>query len=147
MSDGDLPRALDLPKALAEMSDRELDEELQRRRRLRAAKKTASSQSPITEQDRRALAVFERQMTGSSPESKSDMAAAVERADLAKHYAALELKPGATLAQVEKAYRDLLAKYDPGRHAGNPEKHRAATQLVAELTRAYQALVERSGRG
>jgi DnaJ-class molecular chaperone len=132
MSDGGLP------KPLAEMSDRELEEELQRRRRMRAAKKA----SPITEQDRRALAVFERsELGGAGPRaSTSDMAAAVERADLARHYAALELRPGATPAEVERSYRQLLAKYDPAKHAGNPEKHRAATQLVDELTRAYQAL-------
>lgn len=140
MSDGSLP------KPLAEMSDRELEDELQRRRRLRASKKA----SPITEQDRRALAVFERSELGGSGSSGSgqggDMAAAVERADLARYYAALELRPGATLAEVEKSYRQLLAKYDPAKHAGNPDKHRAATQLVAELTRAYQVLGERVRR-
>lgn len=143
MSDGGLP------KPLADMSDRELEEELQRRRRMRAAKKA----SPITEQDRRALAVFERAELGGIPSEGSrgapsgDMAAAVERADLARHYAALELRPGAALPEIERAYRQLLAKYDPAKHAGNPDKHRAATQLVNELTRAYQVLSDRARRG
>lgn len=130
-----------LRKPLAEMSDRELEEEVLRRRRLRAAKRAA----PITEQDRRALALFERSEAGG--EQKSGMAAAVERAELAKHYAALELKPGASLEQVEKAYRELLARYDPAKHSGNPEKHRAAMELVSKLARAYQAIGDRLRRG
>ena len=129
-----------LPKPLADLSDRELEEEVQRRRRLRAAAKRP--EAPITETERRALDRFERgEARGSGGDS--DMAAAVERADYVKHYSALELRPGATLAQVEKAYRELVAKYDPAKHARDPEKHRAATQLVAELTRAREVLADR----
>lgn len=125
-----------LPKPLAEMSDRELEEELQRRRRLRAARRSA--EAPITEADRAALAAFERRAMGA--EARSDMAAALERVELLKHYAALELRPGASLAQVEQAYRDMLARYGPDRHARDPEKHRLATQLAARLTHSYEVL-------
>lgn len=159
MSDGGLP------KPLAELTDRELEDEVQRRRRLRAASK--KPEAPITEAERRALERFERGELGragslgasassaamssaatssaatSAAATSSDMAAAVERADLVKHYAALELRPGATLAQVQSAYRELVAKYSPDKHAQNPDKHRAAVQLVAELTRAYQALADK----
>lgn len=136
-----------LSKPLPEMSDRELEEELQRRRRLRAAAKRPDA--PITEAERRNLARFERDQQGgaSSAEGGSSwVAAANERVDLARHYAALELKPGATLAQVEASYRALMAKYHPDKHARDPERHRAAVQLVQELGRAYQVLSERLRR-
>ncbi|AKF06151.1 DnaJ domain-containing protein [Sandaracinus amylolyticus] len=141
MTDG-----LGLPKPLAEMSDRELDEELQRRRRLRAAARRP--EAPITDAERQMLARFERQTAReeSGGEPSSWVAQAAERVDLARHYAALELKPGATLAQVETAYKALVAKYDPQKHAGDPERHRAATQLVQELGRSYAMLVERLRR-
>ncbi|UJR81223.1 DnaJ domain-containing protein [Sandaracinus amylolyticus] len=142
-----MSNGLGLPKPLAEMSDRELDEELQRRRRLRAASRRP--EAPITDAERQMLARFERQTAredGGGEGGASWVAAAAERVDLARHYAALELKPGATLAQVEAAYKALVAKYDPTKHAGDPERHRAATQLVQELGRSYAMLVERLRR-
>jgi hypothetical protein len=133
------------------MSDRELEEEVARRRRMRAAARRP--EAPITDADRQALRRFEQQGrfepqdgTRVEGEPRGDMAAAVERADLARHYAALELKPGATLAQVQAAYREMVARYSPDKHAGNPEKHRAATQLVSELTRSLQILTEKLSR-
>lgn len=146
---------LGLAKPLAEMSDRELEEELQRRRRLRAAARAPggpkSPEAPITDAERQMLARFEKQTLSDRTagtrddegSSSSWVSAAAERVDLARHYAALELKPGATLAQVESSYRALTEKYDPEKHARDPERHRAATQLVQELTRSYRLLVDR----
>lgn len=139
MSDGE-PGALQKP--LAEMSDRELEEELQRRRRHRAAAKRPDA--PITEAERRSLQQFERAQ--GSGGGGGWVAEATERVDLARHYAALELAPGATLAQVEASYRALMVKYDPAKHARDPERHRAAVQLVQELGRAYETLRERLRR-
>jgi DnaJ-domain-containing protein 1 len=133
-----------LPKPLSEMSDRELEAELQRRRAARAARQ--GSPAPITDVERRMLERFERSERGASGATGGPgggMADAVARLDLAKHYAALELKPGATLAQVQRAFEELMARYDPDKHRASPDKHRAATQLVAELTRSYQILSER----
>lgn len=138
---------LGLPKPLAEMSDRELEEELQRRRRLRAAARAPGGsrgpEAPITDAERQMLARFEKQTLGTREDEggSSWVSAAAERVDLARHYAALELRPGASLAQVEASYRALTQKYDPEKHAKDPERHRAATQLVQELTRSYRVLI------
>lgn len=141
MSDGSGLASTGLPKPLAELSDRELEEELQRRRRLRAAAKRP--EPPITEADRAALLRFERAEGGGGGGGSSWAAAAAERVDLARHYAALELAPGASLAQVEAAYKAMVAKYSPDKHANDPERHRLATQLVQELSRSYRILVDR----
>jgi DnaJ-domain-containing protein 1 len=132
-----------LGKPLAEMSDRELEEELQRRRRMRAAAKRP--EAPITEAERNMLRQFERAQggVGGGGGGASWVAEATDRVDLARHYAALELQPGATLAQVESSYRALMAKYDPDKHARDPERHRAAVRLVQELGRAHEALTQR----
>ena len=130
-----------LGKPLAEMSDRELEEELQRRRRMRAAAKRP--EAPITDAERSRLREFERTQGSGGSAGASWVAEAAERVDLARHYAALELEPGATLAQVESSYRALMAKYHPDKHARDPERHRAAVQLVQELGRAYETLTQR----
>lgn len=57
-----------------------------------------------------------------------------------QYLANLELSPGATLSDVERAYERLLERYRPERHAEDPERHRAAQELTDSLTRAYRAL-------
>ena len=47
------------------------------------------------------------------------------------------------LAEVQARYRELVAKYHPDKHAKDPEKHRAATELVAQLSKSYQTLLEK----
>lgn len=192
-----------LRKPLADYSDRELDDELTRRRRLRARgsgaagassasggassggatsasgyiKSGASSErsgqelgssaaklsSPITPADRRALERLEREMGLGEPPARLPTAMPGSRVaegdresaprdpsialsltdEMARHYAALELGPGASFNEVQRRYREMLEKYHPDKHAGDPDKHRAAIQLAQELTRAYQALSER----
>ena len=56
------------------------------------------------------------------------------------YYANLEVPYGADLDTVRAAYRELMRKYHPDRHSGDPERERLATQLTQELTRAYQAI-------
>ncbi len=113
-----------LGKPVSELTDRELEIELQRRRRLRAL-------APPVELSHRGLL---------TEEDRSWVRAASDRVDLARHYAALELESGAPLAQVESAYRTLVAKFHPDKHKADPEKHRAALKVVAELERSYQAI-------
>lgn len=60
---------------------------------------------------------------------------------LRQHYLDLELKPGAGLNEIRAQYQRLVAKYHPDKHAGNPEKHRAALRLTRGLTTAYSALL------
>ncbi len=102
-------------KPLSELSDAELEEELLRRRRERAQKRGGKV-------DRRDV----------SPQQKQTE----------QWYANLELEPGATLDDVKQAYRELMRKYHPDKHLGDPDRHKAATELAQSLTDAYQALVE-----
>ena len=105
-------------RPLNELSDKELEEEIIRRRRERAK----GREQPES-----------RRKTEASPQDKQ----------LAQYYANLELEPGATLDDVKKAYRELMRKYHPDKFLGDPEKHRAATELAQSLTEAYQKLSSR----
>ena len=100
-------------KTLGELTDRELEEELIRRRRARAQRREPSA-------DRH------------SPQAKQ----------LDQYYANLELSPGASRDEIRRAYRDLMRRYHPDKHLADTEKHRAATDLAQSLTRAYRALLE-----
>ena len=115
-------------KPLAAMTDAELDTERERRRRARISKSGgAPNEPPAGGRVARALESL-----------------AKER-ELAQAYANLELKPGATLADVEKKFAELVARYSPEKHKGNAERHRAATELVAQLGRARAALAAHLG--
>jgi curved DNA-binding protein CbpA len=47
---------------------------------------------------------------------------------------------------VRKSYRALMRKYHPDRHAGSPDKQRAATELAQKLTLAYKLIQKRQAR-
>ena len=102
-------------KPLSELSDKELEEELLRRRRDRAHRRGGKV-------DRKDV----------SPQQKQTE----------QWYANLELEPGATLDEVKQAYRELMRRYHPDKHVGDPNRHKAATALAQSLTEAYQALVK-----
>jgi len=57
-----------------------------------------------------------------------------------QYLANLELSPGATWPEVERAYRRLRERYSPEKHEGHPERHEAAQELSQSLANAYQAL-------
>ena len=57
-----------------------------------------------------------------------------------QYLANLELSPGATWPEVERAYNRLRERYHPDKHEGHPERHRTAQELTESLTNAYQAL-------
>ena len=63
-------------------------------------------------------------------------------AQLADWYKVLNLQPGADMAQIKSAYRQLMRKYHPDMHAGNPQKQKAANELSMRVTTAYNGLVE-----
>lgn len=88
MSDGDPARDAAAPLRPGAMSDAELEAEVARRRRLRAAASTPRS----TESGR--------------------------ASQLAQAYANLELTPDTPFERVQARYRELLEKYDPGRFSG-----------------------------
>lgn len=65
-----------------------------------------------------------------------------QEAQLAEWYRILDLSPGADMAQIKSSYRQLMRKYHPDMHAGNPSKQKAATELSMRVTTAYNGLVE-----
>jgi len=100
----------DRTKSVSEMSDEELQRELQRMRRARSEKP--------------------RRRDDDSPETKQ----------ILQFYANLECSPGTPLDEVRASYRRMMEKYHPSKHADDPEKYRAATELAGSLTRALQGI-------
>lgn len=62
-------------------------------------------------------------------------------AQVAEWYRQLDLSPGADLSQIKSSYRQLMRKYHPDMHAGNPQRQKAATELSMRVTAAYNGLV------
>jgi DnaJ-domain-containing protein 1 len=62
-------------------------------------------------------------------------------AQLADWYRVLDLQAGADMAQIKTSYRQLMRKYHPDMHAGNPGRQKAATELSMRVTAAYNGLV------
>ena len=63
-------------------------------------------------------------------------------AKVAEWYRVLDLQPGAEMSQIKSSYRQLMRKYHPDMHAGNPQKQKAATELSMRVTTAYNSLVD-----
>ena len=61
---------------------------------------------------------------------------------IADYYANLEVPNGSDLATVKESYRNLMRRYHPDRHVGDPQMESMATELAQELTRAYTVLEE-----
>jgi len=62
-------------------------------------------------------------------------------AQLAEWYKVLDLQAGADVAQIKSSYRQLMRRYHPDMHAGNPQKQKAATELSMRVTTAYNGLM------
>jgi DnaJ-domain-containing protein 1 len=62
-------------------------------------------------------------------------------AQILEWYRVLDLQFGADMAQIKTSYRQLMRKYHPDMHAGNPQKQKAATELSMRVTTAYNGLV------
>jgi DnaJ-class molecular chaperone len=60
---------------------------------------------------------------------------------LTKDYRNLELSPGADATQVRQAYRRLLVKYHPDRHASDPTKQKLATEITSRLNDSYKRIM------
>ena len=56
-------------------------------------------------------------------------------------YAALELPLGADREQIKHAYRELLNRYHPDKHAANPQLAQAANELTRRIKEARDRLV------
>jgi DnaJ-domain-containing protein 1 len=57
----------------------------------------------------------------------------------------LELREGASMEDVRRAYRAQLVLYHPDRHAGDDERHRTASEVTRRLTLAYRLLCDYYG--
>jgi len=56
-------------------------------------------------------------------------------------YAALELPLGADKDEIQRAYRELLGRYHPDKHAGNPQLQQAANELTRRIKEARDRLL------
>ena len=112
---------------LEDLSDAELEAEIERRRLDRE----------IDERAERASSTSGRTRPPPPPRAGG-------RVDpIAKAYAALEVPPGSNFETVRKAYRSLMRKYHPDRHASSPDKQKAANEVAQKLTEAYETLEKR----
>ncbi|HEY9749723.1 MAG TPA: GUN4 domain-containing protein [Allocoleopsis sp.] len=56
------------------------------------------------------------------------------------HYQTLELKPGASQAEIKQAYRDLALVWHPDRFADNPRLREKAEEKLKQINAAYNFL-------
>lgn len=59
-----------------------------------------------------------------------------------KYYRTLGIEPGASWAQLRKAYKGLVNAWHPDRFQQNPRQKRLAEEKTKEITRSYQELAE-----
>ncbi len=130
------------------MTDDELLAEVERRRRVRES--AAERRAAREEADRMREATAEAERAARGPRADARSGAGPRRRpntgtsdDLARAYAALEVKPGSDFETVRRAYRNLMRKYHPDHHTASPEKQRAANELAQKLTDAYKLLERR----
>jgi DnaJ-domain-containing protein 1 len=117
---------------LDELTDSELEAELERRRQTReAAARAARARAEESVRAARARA-DESARRAPRPPTGGD--------EIRRAYAALEVAYGADFVTVRKSYRTLMRKYHPDRHGQSPEKQKAANELAQRLTAAYRVL-------
>ena len=127
---------------LDELTDEQLEAELERRHRARAAAKAKvnappSRATPASSEPRSRTA---RPSSGPLPRGFS------AEDEVRRAYAALEVPLGSNFETVRKSYRTLMRKYHPDHHSGSPEKQKTATELAQKLTEAYKLLERRLRR-
>jgi DnaJ-domain-containing protein 1 len=121
--------------SLDELTDAELEAEIERRYRTRQSARGAAPRPP------------HRTRTGSTrPSTAGPPRKTAPPDELRLAYAALEVPYGSDFATVRKSYRTLMRKYHPDRHAGSPEKQKAATELAQKLTLAYELVAKQAKR-
>jgi DnaJ-domain-containing protein 1 len=122
---------------LDELTDEQLEAELERRHRARAAAKAkanAPRPSPTG--------------SGSRPRAARSSSSPLPRwpapeDEVRRAYAALEVPMGSNFETVRKSYRALMRRYHPDHHSESPEKQKTATELTQKLTEAYKLLERR----
>ena len=120
---------------LEDLSDEELEAEIERRRLDKELEDRGARASAAQSSAHPAGRERTRTTPGHSPAAPAD--------PIAKAYAALEVPPGSDFETVRKAYRSLMRKYHPDRHTATPDKQKAANELAQKLTDAYKTLERR----
>jgi DnaJ-domain-containing protein 1 len=131
--------------SLDELTDKELEAEIERRHQARQAQArgAAAGARPAAPGAKPA----DKRGPGSARASAGTQARKPSPEDELRHaYAALEVPFGADFATVRKSYRALMRKYHPDRHTGSPEKQKSATELAQKLSAAYQVIEQRAGK-
>ena len=135
--------------SLDELTDQELEAEIERRYRARQAQARGASAStsgkaaPGAKPADKSGPGTSRSSAGAQPPRNPSSSRDDE---LRRAYAALEVPFGADFATVRKSYRALMRKYHPDRHAGSPDKQKTATELAQKLSAAYQLIEKRAGK-
>jgi DnaJ-domain-containing protein 1 len=124
---------------LDEISDAELEAEIERRYRARQAAARGASARPESPPPRAERSTADPGAGARGPGSSRARPTPADE-ELRRAYAALEVPFGSDFATVRKSYRTLMRKYHPDRHAGSPEKQKAATELAQKLGQAYELL-------
>nr|MBA3457420.1 J domain-containing protein [Deltaproteobacteria bacterium] len=138
-------------RAAREKAARERAARVHRDRDERDAKQKAAADEQfrrMKEQAARGGGSYSSSSSGNSSSSSSSSYDSSSRpprpgsseAKAAEWYRILDLQPGADMAQIKTSYRQLMRKYHPDMHAGNPQKQKAATELSMRVTTAYNGL-------
>jgi DnaJ-domain-containing protein 1 len=127
---------------LDELTDEQLEAELERRHRARAAAKARVNAPPSRPSATTSGARPRPARPSSGPLPRRSSA----EDEVRRAYAALEVPVGSNFETVRKSYRALMRKYHPDHHSGSPEKQKTATELTQKLTEAYKLLERRLRR-
>jgi DnaJ-domain-containing protein 1 len=133
---------------LSELTDAQLEAELERRRltreaAARAARARAEYAARQAEEGARRAQENDSARTrtpGQGSAGASRPRPPVSGDEVRRAYAALEVAYGADFATVRKSYRALVRKYHPDRQGPSPDKQKAANELTQRLTAAYKVL-------
>lgn len=126
-------------RSLGEMSDTELEAELERRRREHTARAVVEKAKKKTGEVKKANGDDRPSFTGEIPLELLDLSPQ-KRRKVRQYYANLELPFGASLDEVKQAYRRLMRQYHPDKHQSDPARRQLATRLSQKLTVAYNEL-------
>ena len=136
-------------RAAREKAAKERAARVHRERDEREAKQRAAADEAFRKMKEQAARGGTSYSTSSSSTSSSSSSTGGARpprpgsqdAQVAEWYRQLDLSPGADMAQIKTSYRQLMRKYHPDMHAGNPQRQKAATELSMRVTAAYNGLV------
>ena len=136
-------------RAARDKAAKERAARIHRERDEREAKQRAAADEAFRRMKEQAQRTGSASYTGTSSGSSSSSSTGSARpprpgstdAQLAEWYRQLDLQPGAEMSQIKSSYRQLMRKYHPDMHAGNPGRQKAATELSMRVTAAYNGLV------